>query len=495
MRSDTGIREARVANLAALDLSSFDDDHALALDRAAEATRAAVTTGATGETARLWNTYSEALDAGAHLVRWLAAVRRAEVDADRYLRAAKQRTEEIYDRLDSGDPTHTALIIAIQSIGAASDRATVIRALQALRAVALPTPLIDPPPAPRRTRVNTDEEERLQEPIVAAMVFVQENPALDVVLVEPNVAYPLRLRASVTDWPDWAEALEVDFLSTLRENVSFPRLRLPRPDTDQERLWTGEADGFLTITVSQLLGAPPISCVLSARLVGDGKVVEVPIAGVTELQLRTLDPTRDDLGGVQTYGLVDRMLADLHETDIPQPERAAFARFFSGIVRAAAQMFASRTYPEGANVSEAEFQRDLLTRLSMIPELAGRVTEGSEVGGGETDLAFDGIVCENKVERTTTPTVTGAVRYLGQPTTYASAGGRQLSILCILDLTTREEPSAVLANYVGWLDPSAHGLEDPAFPSRVGVVIVPGNLPLPSDWQGRRPPLRPTRRS
>lgn len=41
-----------------------------------------------------------------------------------------------------------------------------------------------------------------------------------------------------------------------------------------------------------------------------------------------------------------------------------------------------------------------------------------------------------------------------------------------------------MGNYIGLMEPALHGLTDPNFPSRVAVVIVNGNLPLPSDWAG-----------
>jgi len=49
-------------------------------------------------------------------------------------------------------------------------------------------------------------------------------------------------------------------------------------------------------------------------------------------------------------------------------------------------------------------------------------------------------------------------------------------------MTPKLAPPGVLANTIGWLDPALHGLDDPAFPSRVAVVIVNGNLPVPSAW-------------
>jgi hypothetical protein len=43
----------------------------------------------------------------------------------------------------------------------------------------------------------------------------------------------------------------------------------------------------------------------------------------------------------------------------------------------------------------------------------------------------------------------------------------------------------VIDNYVGWLQPRLHGLEDSAYPSLVGVLIVNTNLPVPSTWSRR----------
>ena len=65
--------------------------------------------------------------------------------------------------------------------------------------------------------------------------------------------------------------------------------------------------------------------------------------------------------------------------------------------------------------------------------------------------------------------------------------GRQLSILCILDITERAAPIGVLANHIGLFRPVLGGMEDPSYPSSlVGVIIVSGGLPLPSDWAGAR---------
>jgi hypothetical protein len=73
--------------------------------------------------------------------------------------------------------------------------------------------------------------------------------------------------------------------------------------------------------------------------------------------------------------------------------------FIVALSRIAAQMQGERFYGDGAHVLETTFLADLFVRLGLIPGLAGRIIEGSEIAGGETDLVHDGVVAELKVER------------------------------------------------------------------------------------------------
>jgi len=51
--------------------------------------------------------------------------------------------------------------------------------------------------------------------------------------------------------------------------------------------------------------------------------------------------------------------------------------------------------------------------------------------------------------------------------------------------------AGVIDNYIGWLRPGLHGLDDPQFPSLIGVLIVNTNLPVPSAWSRRRIEVEP----
>jgi len=116
------------------------------------------------------------------------------------------------------------------------------------------------------------------------------------------------------------------------------------------------------------------------------------------------------------------------------------------------------------------------------PEIGGRLTRGDPVAGGFDDLLHDDIIAELKVSRGKPITVDDCARYVGQPTQYGVSRGSQLSILVVLDHGRKIAPPGVIDNYIDWLKPRLHGLDDPRYPALVGVLIINTNLSVPSAW-------------
>ena len=88
--------------------------------------------------------------------------------------------------------------------------------------------------------------------------------------------------------------------------------------------------------------------------------------------------------------------------------------------------------------TEANFQRDVLNHLRA--KLGQEVTEGERLGGGVTDVRFRSSTIELKVERVLKDAKAIFRTYTAQPTQYGSAAGGQLGIVCVLDLTEKDEP-------------------------------------------------------
>lgn len=137
-------------------------------------------------------------------------------------------------------------------------------------------------------------------------------------------------------------------------------------------------------------------------------------------------------------------------------------------------------------MSEREFHDELERLLRADPELEGRLTRRDAVAGGFDDLLHDDDIAELKVSRGAPVTIDDCVHYLGQPTQYEVGRGSQLSALVVFDHGRKEAPPGVIDNNIGSLKPRLHGLDDPRYPSLVGVLIVNTNLPLPSAWSRLR---------
>jgi hypothetical protein len=274
------------------------------------------------------------------------------------------------------------------------------------------------------------------------------------------------------------------------ENAQFPSFKFARPESrDGDDLWTVADTKKLVISVVQPLGDAPLTFTLLIELTAEGKRLAVRTVGQRELRLWSSDdaPTSLFTGFEQLDVRVAEILALIHENEAfgSESERKAFTRFLHGLLRATSTLQKRRYYAD-ATPDERQFQGDLLLLLDQQDALAGRVEEGSEIGGGETDLVHDGVVAELKVIKHLEVTKENASQFLGQTTSYSSGLGAQLGIAAILDLSEKTNPLGHPANYVHFLGPELHGVTDPAYPSHVAVLVVNGNTPLPSDYAGKK---------
>lgn len=436
-----------------------------------------------GVTARAWRGYAAALVSLAHLGRWDAAVIAAEPDGDRHLRAARRNAELATELLDSDHPAHQALMRVLERLGHAQSMADADGIATALLGVALPTPLIAPA-GRRRTAAPVSDHPKVALPRLVCVVAHAGAPLAAPVVVKTNTVHELTLTARVFDWPEEKPELVLRPVTVWPTSaVEATEVRLARPD--------GEAGGFreATGTTRVVLHAAaqskePLSFVFAAELVGmDSQAIEV--LGYTGFALRPFDPSLDVVTGVELVDGRLREIFDLVRHNVPDGELAAFARLMSATCRAAVRIQADNIFGKGKRVPEDDFQDQMQARLGMAAELEGRI-ERRQQSGGITDLVHDDVVLELKVEHEKAVTPEVAARHIGQPVQYASGAGSQLSVLCLLDMSTKASPAGVLANSVYLLEPRLHGLDDPAYPSWVGVVVISGNLPVPSAWSGKK---------
>lgn len=440
--------------------------------------------GSHGFTAGFLRGLGEALRALAGLERWEIDLLDAAPEAGRHLAASNLRARRALEQLgDDGafEPVRS-ILTAIERTEDVDERSTI---RSDLRGLAIPIALIDPPPAARASSKPTpDPEPDLPMPRVALVPSIDGAPATRPYVVTPGRVHEFTLEARVLDWPEDSDSLVVRAITRWPASaIDLPEIRLGRPDEEDEGVRVARGNSHIVLHASSANPLEQINITFEGEFQMESGSRIARLIGHHELSVRTFDPTQDVITGAPVLDeRILELLAGLREDQVAPAEEEAFGRFLGAISRAGMAILADREFPEGSNPSEADFQQELKKRLRMASELGGRVTEHAWQGGGPTDLSHDGVVGELKVERDVPATLARATDYLGQPTQYATGGQRQLSILVILDMTPKDAPPGVLANSIGLIEPALHGLDDPAYPSRVAVVILNGNLPRPSDW-------------
>lgn len=474
------------AREAAVDALTGESGLAAASDRLEHAANLAadvVVEGDDGLTARAWRGYSEALRALSDIGDWDLATLAAEADSDRHLRAARRRSEVALSHLDREHPAHEPIAATLERLTTVGSLSEADAAAQDLVVIPLPTPLIAAPSARRPTRAATEEEDPAA-PRAVCLVSHDGSPLVAPVVVRPGTVHALTVTARVLDWPETFPELVIQPLSVWPASAAeATEIRLERPEKSSDGIH--EAEGTTNVVLHATAAASqPVGFTFKGDLRGE---VTQPtlILGYTGFALRPFDPTLDVETGIE---VVDGRLRELFEVlrgKAPEGEVGAFARLMSAACRAAVRIQADNIFRKGTKVPEDDFQSQMQARLGMAAELGGRLHRCQQAGG-VTDLVHDDIPLELKVEPDEPVTQQVAARHVGQPVQYATGGGKQLSVLCILDMASKEAPVGVLANSVYLLEPRLHGLTEPEYPSWVGVVVIGGNLPVPSAWSGKR---------
>lgn len=452
--------------------------------------------------------YEAAFAIGGHLVRHDAALRNAQPSADAHLAAARRAGTVLVSSLGPTLPDSDPLrVFATGAAAASTDTADVLLGL--LRTIAVPLPLVAPGavrrsrrpgemlPAPVDLLASTAGD--ADRPVAVCVLSLDEQPVVDVVVVRTDYVYDLRIDIRLDEWPEWADTCHVSLLTTLPPDaLAVPVFTFTRADVSPDAHGdTLSGAGTLRCTAERPAGRPPIDLPVHVQFsAADGTPQVAETGGYRRLRVRPYDPSRDAL---TEHTQIDQRLLELYDPlhddmNLDQDDVRAFCRLFTSCVRAAQAIMFDGVFRSGRSVTEQQFHDDLERRLREDPELGGRLTRRDPVAGGFDDLLHDDVVAELKVEKKTPRTVEDCARYIGQPTQYGVGRGSRLSILVVLDHSRKAAPPAVLENYIGWLHPAHHGLDNPRYPSRVGVLVININWPVPSAWSRRHLATRTDRR-
>jgi len=429
------------------------------------------------------------LTASFHLARWAHGQTTAELGSDRFLIAAKANAQQAATNsgtLDPGRPSLATLTAVAEEIKALSDIHQVPGVLEAISRLSFSLKLSEPhKPFPRGTKTFEDSGNEQDRPVILSVLFsLQGEPWANPQVVKPGQLFKISGKLKVNYWPVGYTLLNLFPVSTTDD--SWYTLSLPpvAAGTSEEVA----IEGVISFPHPQADFDESWSIKLWAELTGQDKISLYPrIVGYDQLKVKVLSEA--SFPALSRYPILNqKIIKILTEIDQVMPtlskaDRDDFIPFSCAIFNYQGYCAEQGEYKGVSNLTEAEFRNNLIRFLSADPRLTSPIIKEGEIAGGKVEINYKGIVAELKVERTVKDRQKVIEAHFKQAAAYATATGKRLSILCVLDMTTKTNPSATTANNVFLVEPPYHGFEStpPDEPSRVVAVFIDGNLVRPSD--------------
>jgi len=331
------------------------------------------------------------------------------------------------------------------------------------------------------------EHEAAPIPMLRVIVFLDHAPIASPQLLRPNLLYPLVFQVRGLIWPDDAIRLRLDLLTTCPPSeFSVSEFALAPPRCIGNGEYQGELTGYIKFYSGQSsLLDDLVFIVRGAFETSVGQFIEIPVIGHNELRLRVVNEDGHPLmtGNRRLDRQIDELLTKLF-LDCPRArdELPDLLEMLQALTRLLATYAQEAIYKGRSDVPESEFQVTVLHDLRII--LGQDVQEHPCQAGGSTDIRYRGVIVELKVERENGDREHISKKYTAQSCQYTGVEARQVSILLVLDLTSKDKPPGDIRNDILLTDVETHGGNDQGkeFPSKAFVFVINGNMKSPSAY-------------
>lgn len=345
---------------------------------------------------------------------------------------------------------------------------------------------IDQIPRLRRNVIDEPQTEDFQEIIMLSIQFIIDGePWANPQILKPEELYTINGKLSLNKWPDGFDTLKLQPVSTSSDdwyNLSLPEIK---KESKTEYNITGQ----VVFKYPQNTFDKSISIrLLGYFLSSDGKIEYPTIIGYDQLILKVLDPNSSYfITGFKKMNEIVFDIANKINSELPEinkKEKENFLHLLSGILNYQGFCTQQGVYKNQNKVSEDNFRDNLIQHLIGLPYIGEEISKEAHLAGGRIEIDYKGIIAELKVESIISDRNKLYEKYGKQPVAYASGNSKQLSILCILDLTEKKLPPAPPQNSIKLLTPKVHGFEDrePDYPSKLVLIVIDGNTKKPSDY-------------
>jgi len=424
------------------------------------------------------------------LAKWAKAKLEADVDPDRYLTAASTQLMLISLPDDGNPPARPSVLSISRAIDQIKSITTIVEIeplFDRISNISLPFEFSTLPEPFSGSKSKTLQEDLTPEnrPVLSVLLSIGGDLWANPQVVKPNLNYRITGEISVNFWPSGYDKLTLYPVSTT-DNSWFV-LSLPQIKRFTEASF--EMSGSVIFYHAQANFEEALSVKLFAQFTGKDLPDLLPIIiGYDELKVKVLNEYSFPLLSrfpqlhqkiITIWGEIAREMKS-----VPDEERDDFLLLLSALLNYQGYCAQFGVFKNKETVKELEFRDLLIQFLSADPRLTKTIVKEGELAGGKVEINYAGIVAELKVEDKIAERKTIIENHQKQTAAYATGAQKQLSILCILDLTRKTLPPALPANNVFFIEPAYHGFKTraPELASRMAVVFIDGNTPKPSEY-------------
>lgn len=431
--------------------------------------------------AAVYGAFADLLRLVALLVEWRKAVLDAEMDADRFLRAAKARYGQWlkeYSCLQSATP----LLTASHAIKTMSSTDEVSELCLQIAKTPLPIGMFSVPDIQtRRQQLQCDdiEGETKEIPDELAIAFIRfqidSQPAAETHFLTPNETHDLEVEVRISRWPDHATQLLLTPISIeARGSYDFPVFKFQQPSGKPP--YTLQSRGRALLNVAQGLNAQPYEFKYAAAFLPDATEQPVAVVGQRTLRIEGFDLVRNPITG---YSAIDRKIVQVRDQIRTQPgidtaDLASLLLVLKPICSLAGRSIQDALFKNIS--SEAGFQAELRDELRRDPHIGAELEEHPAAAGGFTDLSFRRMRIELKFSSERPMTVSDCDKFIEQTMSYVVGTGKRIGVLCVLD-NSKKNRTAFPAEEGVLLrsKQTEEGLVN------VIVILIQGGIARPSD--------------
>lgn len=331
------------------------------------------------------------------------------------------------------------------------------------------------------------KNDKLPSSIVRLIAFIDNVPLVSPQLLQLQLSYSLIFKIRGVGWQNNSERLHLRLLSTYPiSDYSVSPFIFQKPTNINGYDYEGELNGQIQFKVAQSILSDDIYFTVGCAFeLSNGSFYEVPVIGYTQLVFRVVD-SKNQLffSGYNRLDLhVAQLLRDLlHNHPTVRDEMTELLPVIESLTCLLGTYAQGAVFRDTVKMKEEEFQKEVLRDLRI--RLGQDVKEHTAQAGGVTDICYRGVVIELKVEKRNGNREHICQKYTKQSTQYEGVEFRQVSIVLVLDLTSKDNPPGDIRNDIFLVDVPTHGGDDHTkkYPSKSFVFIVNGNIKKPSDY-------------